>query len=242
MEAAAPRGRSAGVRGRASRWSRLCETRTAARRRLIRRQRSRLVSGLGENTLIPHRLYCHQTQLLTMDCKWFNLSARCGAEIFASTRWRRQRGREGEGWNDRKERSRLANRQPAAAQPLDRAFKHRDCECVRSRVFFSTCVSWQLNENQSASTSAILSVGERRWAFPVTLRWLAADQLRYFYLFFLLLSYLNYIFSIPLLFFPFFTIHMPSLDELGVFSLLCWRLRVSVTAAVFGLWKQQSGL
>lgn len=87
---------------------------------------------------------------------------------------------------------------------------------------------------------------------PCHTAWLAADQLRYFYLFFLLLSYLNYIFSFPLLFFPFFTIQMPSLDESGAFfspvltspgvgdSSCFWPLEAAIWALITSLTAQRA--
>ncbi|CAB1453007.1 unnamed protein product [Pleuronectes platessa] len=64
----------------------------------------------------------------------------------------------------------------------------RTCEQRRGDIQSDARGDAGLNENQSASTSAILSVGERRWAFPVTLSSLAADQLQSFHLFFFLSS------------------------------------------------------
>lgn len=78
-----------------------------------------------------------------MDCKWFNLSARCGVEILLAL-VERDRGREGEGgrereWgNYRKERNSLADRHPTAARALDRALERHErvcvCVCVCTRV------------------------------------------------------------------------------------------------------------
>lgn len=194
MEAAALREDSAGVRGDATddqlpAWhfqpfdaarKHVSHIWTAPRRHLIRCQRRRWCRSLEKTHWFPNGCIVAKRRfsLWTVnDLIWApDVAFRLAERSLREAEGGRGMEREREGWgNDRKERNSLAY--DSQQQPRHLTALSWLCVCA-SLLFFPTCVSWQLNENQSASTSAILSVGERRWAFPVTLSSLAADQLR----------------------------------------------------------------